>query len=306
MIFHQFPDLEWLRAQAERRFSNRQGWQGRVLKSEGWPSVILNVEADRVYRNNIRGPLSIFTNLGGESHVEVERRTTIIKEGFFFVTNPDQHYALAIENQKTTTFNIHFGEQYAEEVLASLSIGHDHLFEPFTPCKRLNFYNRLHKRTEKFESVIRAIKDSASDPLLLEENLYALMLILLDEHTAIAKSSQRLSSVRQGTKDEVVKRLLIAVDFIYSSFDKNVSLEDMASAACLSKFHFLRLFNQIFKKTPHQFVADIRIERAKTLLRKTSLDVASIGKSVGYKDSSSFSRAFYNETRVYPSQYRTT
>lgn len=83
MIFHEFPDLTWLKQQAEHRFSNRVGWKGRTLENEGWPSVILNVNAQNVYRDNIRGPFSLFTNISGESCVEADNRRVKIREGFF-------------------------------------------------------------------------------------------------------------------------------------------------------------------------------------------------------------------------------
>ena len=131
MIFHHFPDLQWLKQQSENRFSNRKGWEGRTLPQQGWPSVILNVNTGFTYRDNIRGPLSIFTNLSGESHVGIGKNRTTIREGFFFISNNDQRYTLDINNCKTSTetFNIHFGEHFASRVLRSLTLPTESLLD---------------------------------------------------------------------------------------------------------------------------------------------------------------------------------
>src|SRR5262245_24650754 len=121
MIFRQFPDLTWLKAQTEKRFADRKGWNGLTLSQEGWPTVILNVTTENTYRDNIRGPLSLFTNLSGESHVETGSKRVRIREGFFYLSNHDQHYTLDIkEAAPSETFNIHFGEYFADQVFQSL------------------------------------------------------------------------------------------------------------------------------------------------------------------------------------------
>src|SRR5690349_21527217 len=113
MILREFPNLTWLKQQAEARFSNRTAWDGRPLPQSGWPNVILNVETKQTYRNNIRGPLSLFTNIQGESTVETGSKRVKIKENFFYLSNQAQHYTLDINEAKPTqTFNIHFGEYF--------------------------------------------------------------------------------------------------------------------------------------------------------------------------------------------------
>src|SRR5690349_7457837 len=122
MILYEFPDLQWLKKQADQRFSNQKAWDGTALTTTGWPSVILNTKARNVVRDHIRGPLSIFANLSGQSTVSADSKRMTVKEGFFCITNSSQHYTLEIDGQKPTeTFNIHFGDYFAESVWNSLS-----------------------------------------------------------------------------------------------------------------------------------------------------------------------------------------
>lgn len=100
MILHEFPNLQWLKKQAEDRFTSKQAWGGQALATEGWPTVVLNAQAKNVLRDNILGPLSIFTNINGQSTITTGTKRVTVKEGFFFISNPNQHYTLEIDSKK--------------------------------------------------------------------------------------------------------------------------------------------------------------------------------------------------------------
>src|SRR5690349_15562071 len=130
MIYTQFPDLQWLKKQAEEGFANRKAWMGGTLQQAGWPSVILQVKTPAICRDHIRGPLSLFTNVSGVSKVSVEKKQVTVREDFFFVTNHDQHYTLEVgRNQTTQTFNIHVGEYDADQVLRAITLHPEKLLE---------------------------------------------------------------------------------------------------------------------------------------------------------------------------------
>jgi AraC-like DNA-binding protein len=61
------------------------------------------------------------------------------------------------------------------------------------------------------------------------------------------------------------------------------------------------LFTQAFSKTPHQFINDIKITQAKTMLRNKQ-PVQVIARELGYKEPGTFSRAFRKSVGVYPTQ----
>jgi len=309
MILSEFPDLTWLKHQINERFASRQGWGGRILKNQGWPTVILNALATNVKRDNIRGPLSLFTNIRGTSWVSAGGRPVKIISDFFFLTNPGQYYSLEI-NQKTElteTFNIHFGEQFAEEVMASLSNRPEFLLEHEfeKPTATVNFYNRLYPKDEVTNRLIDSIRCRPQiEPIFEEEQLYQLLAHLLQQQTQLYKVKQMIPALKSSTREEIIKRLFISTDYIYTFFHQNLSLGELAQVSCLSKFHFLRLFKTAFGETPHQFITKVRVQKAKELLQSKSLEVGDIAKQVGFNNASSFSRLFYNQTGAYPTQFR--
>lgn len=310
MILREFPNLQWLKQQAEHRFAARKSWTGAALQHEGWPTVILDVATRSTYRDNIRGPLSLFTNLSGESSVKVGNKQVQIREGLFFLSNHDQQYTLEIDQPTAgQTFNIHFGEYFTDQVFQSLSHSPEKLLEKDfeLPHERMEFHNRLHYRSETITRILKDLHSSADvSPLAFDEKLYALICELLSQETALTKRKQEMPVLKSSTRQELFKRLLLATDYIHACFDRDLPLEELATVSCLSKFHFLRLFKTAFGKTPHQFISEIRVQRGKELLRYTSLEVHEIARAIGFSSASSFSRMFFQQTGLYPSSFRSS
>jgi AraC family transcriptional regulator len=305
MILHEFPNLQWLKAQANSRFTNQRGVGGIELKSPGWPSVIINTRTESAVRDNIRGPLSVFTNLAGESHVTVEKRRVKVTPQTFFVSNTDQYYTLEVATKRPTeTFNIHFGERFVADAIPSILNNDRQLLDNVPPTSEFGFYNRIIPVSHEFLKITKAVRDNGHDPLCLDEKLFDLLTLLLHEEGTVRSARQRLTSLRSTTREEILRRLFDATDYMYTCFDRNPSLDELAAISCLSKFHFLRLFRIAYQQTPHQFITNLKIQQAKNLLQKTQSDVRIIAAEVGFRDSSTFSRAFHQRVGVYPSAFR--
>jgi AraC-like DNA-binding protein len=103
---------------------------------------------------------------------------------------------------------------------------------------------------------------------------------------------------------EVYRRLCRAREFIDHCYDHPLDLDQMSSQACFSRYHFLRLFRQAFNKTPHQYLIQRRIERAKVLLRSRRLSVTDVCFEVGFQSPGSFSSLFRRCVGDAPASYR--
>jgi AraC-like DNA-binding protein len=102
---------------------------------------------------------------------------------------------------------------------------------------------------------------------------------------------------------EVYQRLRRARAFIDHCYDHPISLDQMSSQACFSRYHFLRLFRQAFNKTPHQYLIERRIEKAKELLI-ANLRVTDVCFEVGFQSLGSFSSLFHKYVGHAPVIYR--
>lgn len=106
------------------------------------------------------------------------------------------------------------------------------------------------------------------------------------------------------TAPEVLERLNRARRFIDTCYDLPLNLEEISSQACFSRYHFLRLFRQAFNKTPHQYLVERRIERAKELLFSQDLTVTDVCLEVGFQSLGSFSSLFHKSVGHPPVTYR--
>lgn len=103
---------------------------------------------------------------------------------------------------------------------------------------------------------------------------------------------------------ETLQRLGRAREFIDHCYDHPLSLEQISEKACFSRYHFLRLFRQVFNKTPHQYLIERRIERAKELLSSDELRVTDVCFEVGFQSLGSFSSLFHKYVGHAPITYR--
>ena len=95
-----------------------------------------------------------------------------------------------------------------------------------------------------------------------------------------------------------------ARDVADRDFARRITLDEMARAANLSKFHFARAFAAAYSETPRTYLSRRRIERAKDLLRAANLTVTEVCMLVGYESLGSFSSRFRELVGCTPTEYR--
>ncbi len=99
-------------------------------------------------------------------------------------------------------------------------------------------------------------------------------------------------------------RLKRVQDYIETHLDDRLTLTDLAGVACLSPYHFSRSFKESVGIGPQRYVTQRRLERAKTLMRRTNQPLADIAQQVGFSDQSHLTSIFRRETGVTPGRYR--
>lgn len=155
--------------------------------------------------------------------MEVDGRRIAIKESTYFLTNHDQYNTLAIDKgQSAETFNIHFGEYFVDQVFSSLKKEGDSLMEDEFrhPPEHIEFHNRLSYRDDAMQAILTEIKNRPSlNTLWLEEKLYDLVKHLLTVEKIVRQMETNISSVKASTRSEILMRLFVVTNYIYSHLD---------------------------------------------------------------------------------------
>lgn len=100
-------------------------------------------------------------------------------------------------------------------------------------------------------------------------------------------------------------RLNRIYNYTMSNFHREISLEEIATVACLSVSAFCRYFKMMTKKTYHQFLIDIRISNARRMLiENRPVTVDAIGFECGFNNMSNFYRHFKSVTGFTPLEYK--
>ncbi|HEY9620658.1 MAG TPA: AraC family transcriptional regulator [Crinalium sp.] len=93
-------------------------------------------------------------------------------------------------------------------------------------------------------------------------------------------------------------------DYIEEHLAEDMAIEDMAALVPMSQFHFARAFKAATGETPHKYLIQRRMERAKVLLTVTQLAIAEVAYRVGFSNQSHFTTHFRKATGVTPKDYR--
>ncbi|GMK41894.1 hypothetical protein PCCS19_49530 [Paenibacillus sp. CCS19] len=123
---------------------------------------------------------------------------------------------------------------------------------------------------------------------------------LTGNHRAGSGSSAQAYIAATGADAYMVQVL----DFMHAHYTDAITIEDLASIAKQSRFHFIRSFKSSFGVTPYQYVLRLRIDEAKRLLTVSDRSITDIAMRLGFSSGSAFYRAFVKSVGVTPEYYR--
>lgn len=108
-------------------------------------------------------------------------------------------------------------------------------------------------------------------------------------------------SARPGLPPAVLRR---AKEFLHDAMARNPGITELSTAVGMNVDHFSRLFKRSTGLAPHQYLGNIRLERAKQLLAEERASIIEIAYEIGYANPSQFSAFFRKRTGLSPSQFR--
>jgi AraC family transcriptional regulator len=102
------------------------------------------------------------------------------------------------------------------------------------------------------------------------------------------------------------KHVLRRVTERMQSFDSDLSLQALANESGYSRVHFVRMFKAATGSSPHNYLLNLKLERARELLKNPSMSLIDIALDCGFSSHSHMSRLFHKFVGVTPSAYRRT
>ncbi len=114
--------------------------------------------------------------------------------------------------------------------------------------------------------------------------------------------SMLLANAEKNTHHD--EQIIKIQEWLQKNYQLDVSLQELAKRFDISLRSFNRRFRQAAGKTPLQYLQEVRLEQAKSLLKLSNLSIAEIAFAVGYQDTSYFSSLFKRINTITPNEYR--
>ena len=276
----------------------------------GRENAVLSGCGARYYVPDFEGCLSIKSVVNGTAVWETERRRFLLNEDRWLILNDRQRYTITIDALRlVTTFCLFFERGFVEELYRAQVAPSGVLLDLPQPARTgtVEFISRIEPSDGSVIGFLKRFQTELVEGRMSrvewEERFLRIAGMLVQGRSDTVNAIARLPAVRHSTCVEVYRRLLRGRDFLLSSLDEPIRLKDMAAAACLSPFHFHRVFRRAFGETPHRYLTRHRLERAAQLLGRAELSVTEICLATGFESLTSFSDLFRRHYGLPPSKF---
>lgn len=269
-------------------FSSLQEFYDPV-KSQGFAIKYVVEGVERYTLNNTLFPVQtgyyLLSNNTSEGHIEIESGRNV--KGICITLLPELLAEVVASRQRPDTA---FSDQDLGAFFGS------HLFLE-------NQYNAQHTQVG---ALLRQLTQAVRYNTLQENDLtmeffYLMAEGIVADQIPIFKQLHSIPSIKTATKKDLCRRLNRGREFIETHFSLPLTVADIAQEACMSEYHFFRLFRAAFGTSPTQYLIQKRLEYGRKILQQNHYSVSAAAFEAGFSDIHAFSKAFKKHFGVSPS-----
>lgn len=247
----------------------------------------------------------------GKAIFQKKQQQLHIEKDSFFVLNPNEGWEFFNESkQYVDVLGFGITQNFASNFYHySKNDRQLVLDDPFDSYTQSNFFleKPLSSKYYKSGELLRHIYDLSNtyefDFLCPEELTIEILQSVYKEQLLGNKIANKIEAKKSSTKQETLKRLITAYEFIHDNVENPITTEELSTISCLSKFHLYNSFKKAFGKTPHQYINRLKIIKAKEVLQTQDLSVSEVADAFGYSNLSVFSKVFKKVYGRPPSYY---
>lgn len=236
----------------------------------------------------------------GKAIIECNSKPLQVKKGDLIVVNSN---------------DLHQGKNLSEELSYYCIIADTSLLQSksndlsetkyITPIdqNRILFQNRVVADVKIQHCINQLVQELDSQEigfeLAIKSQLYQLLTLLLRTHV-----STILSTSEYNKRTRNLKRFNPIFKFIENHYSDEISIDELAKMANLSRYHFCRLFKEITNKTVTDYINQIRINQSEEMLKDSSKNITEVATANGFNNLSYFSKVFKKYKKIPPSKIK--
>jgi AraC-like DNA-binding protein len=220
--------------------------------------------------------------LKGEFFLNYEDQSYVVRPGEVFLIDCTKAHHYGAKSKNVDFLFLHFNGGNAKEVVSYITQKGRAVFPQSSSTHVGNQLQYLVKLCQRHESLLDVNHFSVA--------IYEMLL-------SLNETNYNPILIEEGMVTQAIK-------YIYENMNGEITLDDLAESAGLSKYYFSHRFKQEIGCSPMSYVRRLRMETAKKMLHTTSLSVGEIAKAVGFDNQNSFSQLFTKDIGISPSAYR--
>ncbi len=237
-----------------------------------------------IQRRNMDSILLLLT-LEGRGKLRYQEKEYLLMPGSVMLINlwnPHEYHAL--EDGWTFKY-LHFRGAMSRDYQAYI----ENRFGPVFP---------LHRRTyleteERLDALYQAAEGEGSpDYAAVSGVIYSILTAFLSEKNTVGPAQKSAEAIRR------------AAAYITENYSRNITTQEIADAAFLSRSYMSELFVQTYGMSPHEYLTMYRLSHVKESLLNTGISVSEIAERTGFRDVFTLSRVFKQKFGISPSEYR--
>lgn len=229
----------------------------------------------------------------GKIRIQLEGDTFYLSQGEgIFIHSGALHFAESVERQECGFIAIVFSPEF-------IAPKYENTYETYIRAALENDLLIPRFLTDDITSIIWETHEWFQSrrfgyELFIKSNLLRIM--------ALCMAKAQLNCRRKNdNKMDVVKK---ALDYIHNNYQDNMTLQDLAEHAHVSREHLCRVFREVSESSPIVYLNRYRITQSAHLLRSTRKSISEISSDCGFNNSSYFNKLFLRFMKCTPKEYR--
>jgi len=164
-----------------------------------------------------------------------------------------------------------------------------------------HFRNRLH-----LDRADMAKLEYVVNTMIIEQNnkLEGYKTIIANRLEELFVLLSRYYSRLEATEAQALVRIGKVIDYLERNYNENIYLEQLAEMSNMSTRNFQRIFKKAVGSSPSAYLMQIRLQKARKLLRETNMAISDIAAEIGFSDANYFIKCFKKETGTTPVKFR--
>lgn len=222
-------------------------------------------------------------------------------------------------NEPFTGISVNMTKKYLQEILGESSLAKQDTEASEMPTNSTQNYclagNADKHLTEQIQNLSKSVESkigkitcelvreiinfdrssSVSTKILLRANILKILALFIQRIAEKNDRTEKSHNSGDTTKILEVKKMIDD-----NAGSENLSLDDLAKTAAMSKTKLKKRFKEIMGTTAYQYYLDVKMEKAKSILEDCSIPITDLAYELGYKSTSHFSQAFKKHYGVTP------